>query len=257
MAVDQPTVVRAELQRLGKNGKAEKKIPVQFNPETLKVSYANQVVPPPQTGTKPSAKDERGSSTMQFVGRGTTKLSVQLWFDVNAGLPQSHEDATDVRVLTSDVVGLITPQKQKDDKFLPPAVRFLWGTFQFDGIMESLEESLEFFSADGVPLRASLTLALSQQGIEFFPPGKARSDDGGGAAPGSTTPGTRPLTAAAAGQTLQGLAASQGNGADWQTIATANGIDNPRLLAPGQLIDLHATGSAAASVSPGASFSFG
>src|SRR5438105_8170798 len=153
---DQPKMIRAELQRLDKNGKAEKKIPVQFNPESLNVQYANQVVPPAQSGTQPApAKDDRGSSTMQFVGRGTTKLSVQLWFDVNAVLPQSHADATDVRVLTSDVVGLITPREQKKDVFLPPAVRFLWGTFQFDGIMESLEESLEFFSPEGVPLRAS------------------------------------------------------------------------------------------------------
>ena len=238
---DQPRVVRAELQQLSQTGQVQKRISVQFNPETLKVSYANQVVPPTNSGTLPSPRDDRGSATLQFVGRGTTKLSVQLWFDVNANLPQAHSDATDVRILTAEVVALITPQPQPGDKFLPPAVRFLWGTFQFDGILESIEESLEFFSADGVPLRASLNLALSQQGIEFVPPPRRPAGQSGAAAPGSTTPGTRPLVAAAAGQTLQGLAAGLGAGASWQGIAAANGIDNPRLLQPGQLIDLNAS----------------
>jgi hypothetical protein len=240
---DQPTVLRAELQQLDQNGDAEKRIPVQFNPESLKVSYANQVVAPTQSTTEPkTAKDDRGSSSMQFVGRGTTKLSVQLWFDVNGDhLPQPHADATDVRVLTGEVIALITPKEEKKDQFKPPAVRFLWGTFKFDGIMESLEESLEFFSADGVPLRASLTLGISQQGIEFAPPPKRPPAGGGPTAPGSTTPGTSPLTAAAAGQSLQSLAAAAGASANWQAIAAANGIDNPRLLQPGQLIDLNAT----------------
>jgi len=238
---DQPQIVRAELQQLSLQGERQKRIPVQFNPETLKVSYANQVVPPTNSSTPPAPSDDRGSATLQFVGRGTTKLSVQLWFDVNAVLPTDKDGVDDVRVLTHEVIDLITPQDQGQDKFLPPQVRFLWGTFQFDGIMESLEESLEFFSADGVPLRASLTLGLSQQGIEFLAP--VRAPGGTAGAPGSTTPGTRPLVAAAAGQSLQGLAASLGSGANWQAIATANGIDNPRLLAPGQLIDLNVSAS--------------
>ena len=59
-------------------------------------------------------------------------------------------------------------RKKEGDKFVPPAVRFLWGSFQFDGLMDSLEESLEFFSNDGRPLRASMSLTLSQQKIQAF-----------------------------------------------------------------------------------------
>ena len=33
---------------------------------------------------------------------------------------------------------------------------------------------------------------------------------------------------------LQGLADSVGKGGDWQGIATANNIENPRFLAPGK-----------------------
>jgi hypothetical protein len=36
------------------------------------------------------------------------------------------------------------------------------------------------------------------------------------------------------------MAASQGKGDDWQSIAQANNIENPRRLQPGQLIDMNA-----------------
>ena len=51
---------------------------VQFNPESLKVSFANQISAPSGGG------DQKGTPRMQFVGAGTTKLALQLWFDINA-----------------------------------------------------------------------------------------------------------------------------------------------------------------------------
>ncbi len=115
---------------------------------------------------------------------------------------------------------------------MPPAVRFIWGSFQFDGIVESLEESLELFSPEGRPLRANVTLSLTQQRITKF-----TFRDAPAAGP-SPKLGTRPLAQAPAGSTVQGLADSQGQGGNWQAIASANGIENPRLLQPGQLVDL-------------------
>jgi hypothetical protein len=207
--------------------KKERNVVVQFNPESLKVSFANQLQTPPGAG------DQKGPPARQFVGAGTTKLSLTLWFDVTAELPEKDKEINDVRRLTQRVAYFITPIKE-GDKFLPPAVRFVWGSFQFDGLMESLEESLEFFSNDGRPLRASMTVNLSQQKITEFAFAQLKSS--GGLPP----PGTRPLTQAPAGSTLQGMAASQGKGDDWQSIAQANNIENPRLLQPGQLIDMNA-----------------
>jgi hypothetical protein len=206
---------------------------VQFNPETLKVSFANQIATPTGAG------DQNGTPARQFVGAGTTKLSLQLWFDVNAPLPDGSgtgagEPVDDVRKLTQKVAFFITPQPE-GTQFVPPAVRFLWGSFQFDGLMDSVEESLEFFSSDGRPLRASMSLSLSQQKITKF---TFRPTSGPPGAGGVPAPGTSPLTQAPAGATLQGLAASQGLGDSWQSIAAANGIENPRLLQPGQLINM-------------------
>ncbi len=217
-----------------------KKVKIQFNPESLKVSFANQIQTPSGGGSK------TGTPSMQFVGAGTTKLSVQLWFDVNApdALDDQGKTVDDVRKLTQQVAYFITPVEitsgQDKGKFAPPAVRFLWGSFKFDGIMDSMEESLEFFSSEGRPLRAGVTFSLSQQKIQKFAFGKAEQPPAGGGGLGGASAGSTPLTPALTGSTVQGLAAAIGQASNWQAIASANGIENPRLLQPGQLLNLNA-----------------
>lgn len=232
---DSVKVTRAELRALNSDGTEDKgrTVHVQFNPETLKVSFANQLK---------ADGNQQGTSSILYVGQGTTKMSVQLWFDVTAPLREEFEEykgVRDVRELTQRVAYFITPTdvqvQNKEGKtetaYVPPGVRFIWGTFQFDGIMESLEESLEFFSPEGVPLRASVSLGLSQQKIEFKrAPGQP---------PGAGSPGTSPLAEAPSGSSLQQLAAGLGKAGEWQRIARNNGIENPRLLSPGQLIDMN------------------
>src|SRR4051794_16971451 len=139
---DSSKLAKAQLIELDVNSKEKsggKKVTVQFNPESLKVSYANQIQTPPGPG------DQKSTPARQFVGAGTTKLAVQLWFDVNAPQPEGSNQA-DVRDLTKDIAYFITPiaDQSKPPKFIPPGVRFSWGSFHFDGLMESLEESLEF-----------------------------------------------------------------------------------------------------------------
>jgi Contractile injection system tube protein len=205
---------------------------VQFNPETLKVSFANQVQQPSGQG------DQRGKAAAQFVGAGTTKLALSLWFDVGSPQPDGAPRVDDVRKLTSKVAYFITPKEVagKKGKFTPPAARFLWGSFQFDGIMESLEETLELFSPSGKPLRASLNVSLSQQEIREF----AFADTGPDAGPTGPAPGTRPLAQPPEDATVQGVADAAGQGDDWPSIAAANGIENPRLLGAGAVLDLEA-----------------
>jgi hypothetical protein len=206
---------------------------VQFNPDSLKVSFANQLVQPPGAG------DQRGTSGRQFVGAGTTKLATTLWFDVGSPQPSGSDTVDDVRKLTQKVAFFITPKPVAGgkDKFTPPGVRFIWGSFQFDGLMDSLEETLEFFSPEGKPLRASLALTLSQQRFQFA--FASTSGPTAGSSPSApSTPGTSPLAQAKSGSTLPGLADAAGIGIGWQAVAAANGIENPRLLNPGQLIDM-------------------
>lgn len=206
----------------------DKWLTVQFNPESLKVAFANQIQQP-QGGS-----DQGGGAAQQFVGAGTTKLTVQLWFDVSSDTEDSEDD---VRQLTKKVAYYITPQpvQGQRNKFRPPILRFIWGSFQFDGIVESMEESLEFFSPEGRPLRASVALNVSQQKISFdirqIPP---LNPDG------TAPPGTQPLTTPPPGESFQQTQAKSGGGNDWQPNAEANDVDNPRFPPQGQALDLTA-----------------
>jgi len=215
----------------------KKPVNVQFNPETLKVTYANQVV------TSDNKTAQTGSAGMQHVGKGTTKLAVQLWFDINHPTVGDAKPR-DVRELTGRVSYFITPQPdpKKKDSFLVPGVKFHWGAFSFVGMMESLEETLELFSNDGRPLRSSLTFSLTQQEITAFKKGQGMRLPAVAGVSGRRPAGTVPLTSAPAGSSVQGLAdSSAGAGLSWQDVASANGIENPRLLQPGQLLNLNAS----------------
>ena len=290
--------LKDDLSDIMPNGKA---LTVQFNPETLKLSYANQIQAPANGGSGASAgsggaggNQSQGSSARQFVGTGTTKLSVQLWFDVSAATSAPFI-VDDVRRITAQALYFIKPKpaaagSRDAAQRTPPGLRFAWGNFLFDGIVESVEESVEFFSAQGEALRASLTLNMIQQDI-LVPDFSQRGD--------GAVPGARPLWPAGGVQSLQGLQDSARNGASpagappgsgsgagsssagggggggfggglagglsaglaagaqvragtprsgpafqaggWQRVALANGVENPRAVPAGQLIDLAAT----------------
>ena len=241
-------LAKAELRELDANFNNEinpdKTAKVQFNPDSLKVSFANQIAQPSGSG------DQNGPQARQFVGAGTTKLAVTLVFDVTAELPQDLPQSNDVRKLTQKVAYFITPTQEgsgRSTKYIPPSVRFIWGSFVFDGIMESMEESLEIFSAEGRPLRGTVSIALSQQKITEFKFAQGAPDPPGVTRRGGAAAGTAPKTEAPAGSNLQRMAANQAGGTGgalaanggWQAIAAANNIENPRLLDPGQLIDLN------------------
>jgi hypothetical protein len=200
-----------------------KLVRVQFNPETLKVAYTNQT----------SGGDQSGGSATQFSGQGTTKLTVDLLFDVTAPAPDTP-DVDDVRELTKEINYFMRPDACESRlEGAPPGVRFLWGRFLFEGVMESMSETLELFSEEGVPLRATVSIGLAQQDIVFRFGEQQASNRGG-----SPAPGTRPQQAARAGDSLQQVAARAGNAAGWPEVARRNGIENPRSLAPGTPIDL-------------------
>lgn len=198
----------------------EATVTVQFNPETLKVVYSNTM----------EGGDQSGGAAIQFVSKSSTKLSVELWFDASA-----LADEDDVRRLTKKVNHFITPIQQGEG-MAPPAVRFTWGSFLFEGVMESMDETIEFFSSDGRPLRAKVSISITSQEIQFHEPPPPTS--------GGDVPGTSPRKQAQDGDSLQQMVdrdRGRGTGAEgWQSIAAANGIENPRRLEPGAFVDLGA-----------------
>ncbi len=195
---------------------------VQFNPQSLKVNYSNQ-----------KAGDGRpGDAPIQFVGKGTTKLSVELLFDVTIpiGTESDSGDSApkDVRVLTQRMAKYLDPEDERGKnkkKYVPPGIRFGWDAFNFDGVVDSMDETLEFFSHDGKPLRATVSLQISKQEIKIEIP--------------EGSPGTSEQHLVKEAETLQ-EAVSKAGRSDWQNVAEANGIENPRRMETGELVDLNA-----------------
>jgi hypothetical protein len=132
--------------------------------------------------------------------------------------------------------------------------------------MDSMNETLEFFSPEGRPLRASVSISITQNKIDP----ETKTPNGGGSGGGSQSPdedasaGQRTeQPASREGDTMQDVAAREtGDPSNWKGMAAANDIDNPRNLAPGTRLSPVSSGPGAslgvgASAEAGVSGSFG
>jgi hypothetical protein len=176
----------AVLEVLDRKGKVKTTIPVQFNPASLRLTTSNIV----DGGTA------RGRQAQQYNGSGSTQLHVELEFDT------ADEGTTaapvDVRTRTSLVAQFVLPGGT-GSKQAPPRVQFRWGPIAIAGVMTSLVEELDFFSVDGVPLRAKTTIEIKQQDPKFeaLKAGSGANKDSGANAAGepkSDTSGNGPGT---------------------------------------------------------------
>jgi len=140
-------VAKAQLRELDASFEREINRPrwvtVPINPHELRTSFSHELGP-------------------------TTRLDLRLTFDVDAPAPRGRRAPDDVRRLTERVAYFATPRAVRGGAPARPAVRLAWGTFQFDGHVEALEETLEAFSPDGRPLRATLALSLARAQIASY-----------------------------------------------------------------------------------------
>jgi hypothetical protein len=136
------TIARATLTPVTGNQSA---ITVHFNPVSLQLTINNTL-----------EEKVKGKDLKQFITKAVAKLTIDLIFDTT-------DRGTDVRLETGKIARFMEPGKQERDKKIPTIVKFEWGTFAFQGLIESYKETLDFFSQDGVPLRASLNLTFSRQ----------------------------------------------------------------------------------------------
>jgi hypothetical protein len=123
-------------------------ISVQFNPVSLQYEVSNSL-----------NQQNRDATRRQIVTQSNARLSVELQFDTTSS-------GTSVRELTLPIKRLLRPDEADTRDTLdivPPVVRFEWGAFLFSGLIESYRETLDFFSAEGVPLRAQVSLSMTHQ----------------------------------------------------------------------------------------------
>jgi hypothetical protein len=261
MATQKATLTLADIAGQEATFDTNKAIPVQFNPASLRVTYSVSGGQGSQSASANTGKQTASTQPTSY----SASLSVDLVFDTS----QSGKDVRNEYTLK--VASMLTKPGSKKMAL----VQFHWGQFIFKGSIPSMTETLDFFSEDGVPLRATVSLQMNEQSLEPNDPKTGGTAGAGGAGAGFAAGasagfsasagvsagaglsvgasaslsasvgvgagiGTTPLTLAQAGDTLQSLTARAGAGASWKAIAAANNIDNPRLLDPGAVLNLNA-----------------
>lgn len=192
-------------------------VTVHFNPASLVYSVENSV-----------AQQSGGPKKVQYVAQFSGKLSMDLQFDTT-------DTGSDVRLDTNKVALFMqasanataaaqnaAPPSANGNSSgpppkAPPVLMFQWGTYQFQGIMDSFKETIDFFSADGVALRALVSIALSRQDKVF---------DEGADLSGPSSAGS--LVPSSSGDSALSMATRGGDPGATRQLAAANGLESLR-----------------------------
>jgi nucleoid-associated protein YgaU len=175
---------------------------------------------------------------LQFVRGQTERLSVDLFFDTTDD--GTGAGATSVTTRTDPIYSLV---KIEPAGHAPPIVTFAWNAAfpgadlpaaagnqrrnAFRGVIESCRQKFTFFSPEGVPLRATLTLSIREY----------KTLDEQLAQLNLSSPDRTHAHLTREGDTLARVAARYyGRPAEWRAIAQGNDIDDPRRLGPGVLL---------------------
>jgi hypothetical protein len=124
-------------------------VDIQFNPASLQYTIENTLSEPSKDGVQ-----------RQYVTQSSGKLTMDLYYDTT-------DTGADVRSKTQEVAKLMEPVNQGSNKNVPPTVQFEWGTYTFTGLVQTYKETIDYFSANGVPLRASINLTIASQSGVF------------------------------------------------------------------------------------------
>jgi len=210
-------------------GKGEE-VTVHFNPVSLQLAITNTL-------------DESAQDKKQYVTKSVAKLTMDLIFDTT-------DTGQDVRIHTKKVAAFMEPGEKK----IPTIVQFEWGTYKFQGLIDSYKETIDFFAPTGVPLRATINLTLSRQEKVFEKSNTdSKFDTQQSLAPEAVEVPSR------ANQDSTSLGAQGGNPQAGRGIAAANGLESMRFSA-GASLTVGASvqlGAPAAFASGGAGLSLG
>ncbi|MCJ8500108.1 hypothetical protein [Desulfatitalea alkaliphila] len=241
-------------QPLSHERQRDNRVTVHFNPESLDITFTNSV-----------RRGQRNQPAQVTVTETTAALSMELLFDTTL-------NGVDVRTETNQLARMMDPAQQQPrrnnrSRRIPSIVIFQWGTLWFEGYIDNYKEKLEFFSDQGVPLRATVTLSMTQQQRDFEPNTDVahNTDVAGDLAPGHNVPAAR--SGAASGNApvnplgadtsvtravAAGHPAAGGDSAVARYVAATNGIENMRLPEVGELVLPDVRIFAGAGGSPGA-----
>lgn len=233
-----PHILRARLVPINNGIRAEEKdwIPVQFNPNSLRINYSNTMAAERSTGKKKSPPP-------QYIDKSESTFAVQLIYDTTVpgpakgefswginsspdetdGNAATHQVNTDVRNLTKKITDQFidsTKSPQSHGHSVPRKCQFEWGAFIFRGMVSSYSETLDFFSPEGIPLRATVALTLKEDSFQFE---QLQAKAGERAALSFSNAASAQASAAA-----PSAAAAGKDPKGWRAIALLNGIEDVR-----------------------------
>jgi hypothetical protein len=192
--------VRATISRVDGQGSSHNLL---FNPASLKVSLSNRLQDEDSSAGKGQPR--------QNARVTTTKLETEITYDTT-------DIGQDVRDTTSGLKSMAHASGQANASAppAPPAVMFRWGRFTYSGVIESLTETLDFWSNEGVPLRATIQLVIQNVNGEL--------DTNDPSIQSSIA--LNPIPTGGTGAT--GVAANAGDPGAGRAIAAMNGMESMR-----------------------------
>ncbi len=188
-----------------------------------------------------------------FTGGGTTELLLELLFDVS--LLGSSIQTEDVRELTQPLWRLAENSVTEGGYARPPRLRIVWGKrLNEPGVVASISERLEHFTASGAPRRSWLSMRLLRvdeasseaAAAPLVPPSGMSAEELAAKLPPESfeahevlgaggAPGQPPV----AGQRLDELAQQYyGDPSLWRLVASLNGIADPMQIPAGTVLRL-------------------
>jgi hypothetical protein len=198
---------KAHLQPLNVDGTPKgARIDVLFNPAEYSIQKSNQYAETPLLGLPTPIR--------QFTSGGAEVLTLDLFFD-------TYERGEDVRLHTEKVAGLL---RIDPDLHAPPTLKFIWGKLEFKCVLEQVTKKFTMFLADGVPVRATLSVTFKEYKTiqEQLTSRPLQSAD------------RTKRRVAREGDSLWLIAAQEyDDPALWRPIADENELANPRFLTPG------------------------
>jgi len=192
---------------------------VQFNPKELKLDDRAHYSPD---------QAEQSGTRQDFNGRDGAKLAMELIFDTTRGWDGRKGEPTNVNEQfvkpLRAFLTLAEAQSGDSDRELqegedrPPVVQFVWGPFEFTGVIDSINTTFLMFSSQGVPVRARVSVSMVTDRPQSAT-GNAQTDQT------ALLPAMVRRISGDAGDSLGTIA--QRSGVSEKSVLLANGVDDP------------------------------
>ncbi|HEY0606876.1 MAG TPA: LysM peptidoglycan-binding domain-containing protein [Herpetosiphonaceae bacterium] len=151
MSLSQVTIEILDTAVIGGRNQLPQFFTVPFNPTEYTLNKAAQIAEIAIMGID--------SPILQFIRGQNEKLTLELFFDTTT-TDDVVPGPIDVREKTRIVYQLV---KIQPETHAPPRVRVTWGSgLEFYAIVESVQQRFTLFNAQGIPLRATLSVSFRE-----------------------------------------------------------------------------------------------